>query len=235
LTPESRHRLRIPLTKQAKRADGGMSGRLVRRRAGRDLESRLWIRLLHSRVSDLWWRTSTGSPKVVRTGGPSGPLHDEWALSVRVQCDTPVRAVAFLDVDGIRWHARDWARRAECVAELRVSFLPHDWEHTDKVQISTAGGGIRVQVESGVVKVDPVGTTKLDVEPGTPGFTGVPMSILSVPDVGVALRILLVRSTDTKADRTRWRVRDEHVGSMGEFSFLSTGERAGQTPAAASR
>jgi len=82
--------------------------------------------------------------------------------------------------------------------------------------------GIRVRVESAVLKVDPVATTKLDVEPGTPGFTGVPISILSVPDVGVALGVLLVRSADTKADRTRWRVRDEHVGSLGEFSFLST-------------
>ena len=106
-------------------------------------------------------------------------------------------------------------------------------EHTDKVQISTADAGIRVRVESAVLEVDPVATTKLVVEPGTPGFTGVPISILSVPDVGVALGVLLVRSTDTKADRTRWRVRDEHVGSLGDFSFLSTGERAGQTPATA--
>src|SRR3954451_22791619 len=86
--------------------------------------------------------------KAVRTGGPSGPVHDEWALSVRVRCDAPARAVAFLDLDGIRWHARDWARRAEHVAELGVSLIPYDWEHTEKVQINTADGGIRVQVDS---------------------------------------------------------------------------------------
>ena len=167
--------------------------------------------------------------KVVRTGGPSGPLHDEWALSVRLNCDAPARAVAFLDHDGVRRHARDWARRAERVAELRVSFDPYEWEDTDKVQINTAAGGIRVQVESAALKADPVATTTVDVEPGMPVFTGVPIRILSIPDVGIALGVLLVRSTDTKADRTRWRVRDEHADSLGEFSFLSAGERAGQT------
>ncbi len=161
------------------------------------------------------------------TGGPSGPLHNEFTLSVRVQCDAPARAVAFLDVGGIRWHARDWARRAEHVAALTVSFFPDDWENTDRVQSSAADGGIRVQVDSAALKVDPVATTRLDVRPGTYGFTGVPMSILSVP--GVALGVLLIRSTDTKADRTRWRVRDEHVGALAEFSFLATSDRAGQT------
>ena len=167
--------------------------------------------------------------KVVRTGGPSGPLHVEWALSVRVKCDAPVRAVAFLDRAGVRRHARDWARRAERVVDLRVSFFPADWEHTDKVQINTAAGGIRVQVESAALKEDPVATTTLDVEPGMPGYTGVPIRILSISNADIALGVLLVRSTDTKADRTRWRVRDEHAGSLGEFSFLSTGERGGQT------
>jgi hypothetical protein len=167
-------------------------------------------------------------PKVVRTGGPSGPLHEEWGLAIRVQCDAPARGVAFLDLDGIRWHARDWARRAARIAELRVSFQPYDWEHTDEVQIITTAGGIRVGVESTALKVDPVGSTSVDVEVGTSGHTGVPMSILRVPDVGVSLGVLLVSSTDTRADRTRWRVRDEHVDGLGEFSFLAAGDRSGR-------
>jgi hypothetical protein len=173
--------------------------------------------------------------RAVRTGGISGPLHDEWALSLRVRCEAPARGVAFLDFDGVRRHARDWARLAERVADLRVSFVPVDWRHTDKVQINTAAGGIRVQVESAALKSDPVATTTLDVEPGMLGFTGVPIRIFSIADVGVALGVLLVRSTDTKADRTRWRVRDEHADGLGEFSFLSTGERGGQTQVIAGR
>ena len=104
-------------------------------------------------------------------------------------------------------------------------------EHTDKVQINTAAGGIRVQVESAALKDDPVAATTLNVEPGMTGHTGVPIRILGIPSAGVALGVLLVRSSDTKADRTRWRVRDDHVDSLGEFSFLSTGKRGGQTRA----
>ena len=165
---------------------------------------------------------------VVRTGGPSGPRHDEWSLSIRVRCDTPARGMAFLDVDGRRWHERDWARRAERTAELRVSFQPYDWHHSDMVQIITNGGGIQCGVESAALKLDPVASTRVDVEVGTSGLTGVPLSILGVQDVGASLGVLLLSSTDTKADRTRWRVRDEHIDSLGEFSFLATGGRSGR-------
>ena len=145
--------------------------------------------------------------KIVRTGGVSGPLHDEWAISVRLQCDVPFRGVAFADVEGIRWHARDWARRAERIAELDASYSPYDWGRSDVVQVIAAAGGIRVAVESATLKLDPVASTKVDVHSGSPGCTGVPMSILRIPALGISLGVLLVRSTDTRADRTRWRVR----------------------------
>jgi hypothetical protein len=95
------------------------------------------------------------------------------------------------------------------------------------VQISTAAGDIRVYVESAALKTDPAAMSTVDVEAGMSGYTGVPMSILRAPDVGVSVGVLLVRSTDTKADRTRWRVRDEHIGSLKDFSFLASGRRSG--------
>lgn len=173
--------------------------------------------------------------KPVRTGGPSGPVHLEWTLCVGVHCEVPVRAMAFLDVDGIRWHARDWARRAEPGAELEVSFFPEDWEHADNVQITAADGDISVQVDSAALRVDPVAASTLDVHAGTVGATGVPLSILRIPDAAIVLGILLIRSVDTRADPTRWRVRDEHVGGLGDFSFLATSQRAGRAVVSSER
>lgn len=166
--------------------------------------------------------------KAVRTGGPSGPLHDEWALTLRFECEMPLRAAAFMDSKTIRFYARDWARHSETVAELKVRFQPYDWERTNDVQI-VAGGGIRAAVESASLKTDPVAATTVDVAPGAVGFTGDPLTVLGIPDIGASLGVLLVRSTDTKGDRTRWRVRDEHAEDLGNFSFLSTGRRAGWT------
>lgn len=143
--------------------------------------------------------------------------------------------MAFLDVDSIRWHARDWAGRAKCGVELEVSFFPEGREHTHKVQITAADGGIGVQVDSAALKLDPVSASTLDVHAGTVGATGVPLSILRVPDAGAVLGVLLIRSTDTRADRTRWRVRDEHVGGLGDFSFLATSQRAGRVVVSSER
>lgn len=168
------------------------------------------------------------SSRVVRTGGASGPLHEEWAISVGVECDVPVRGVAFADIEGVRWHARDWARRAELVAQLDVSFAPYDSAHSDVVQVSAAAGGVRLSASSAALKSDPVATAMVDVEPGTPGWTGVPVGVLKVPAPGLSLGVLLVRSTDTRANLTRWRVRDEHTSGLGGFAFFATGQRSGR-------
>jgi hypothetical protein len=131
-----------------------------------------------------------------------------------------------MDSKTIRFYARDWARHSEPVAQLSVHFKPYDWEHTDDVQIM-AGGGIRAAVESASLKTDPVAATMVDVAPGAVGYTGDPLTVLRFPEIGASLGVLLVRSTDTKGDRTRWRVRDEHAGGLGDFSFLSAGRRSG--------
>ena len=164
--------------------------------------------------------------KAVRTGGISGPLHDEWALFVRFACEVPFRAAAFMDADGTRHYARDWARHPERVAELSVHFRPYDWDNNDDVQVMA--GGIRVAFESASLKTDPVATTTVDVTPGSSGYTGEPLTILTIPEVGASLGVLLVRSTDTKGDRTRWRLRHDHVDGLGEFSFLASGRRSGR-------
>lgn len=166
--------------------------------------------------------------KVVRTGGISGPVHDEWALSVRFACEEPFRAAAFVDADGTRLYSRDWARHAEAVAELNVHYAPHDWDNSDDVQVMA--GGIRVAFVSASLKTNPVTTTLVTVTPGSSGHTGEPMTILRISEVGASLGVLLVRSPDTKRDRTRWRLRDEHVDGLGDFSFLATGRRSGSAP-----
>jgi hypothetical protein len=167
--------------------------------------------------------------QAVRTGGPSGPLRDERVLTVRFDCEVPFRAAAFMDSKTIRFYARDWARHSEPVAELGVHFRPYDWDLTDDVQIMAAGR-IRAAVESASLKTDPVGATIVQVAPGDVGYTGDPLTVLTIPEIGASMGVLLVRSTDTKGDRTRWRVRDDHAGDLGDFSFLSTGRRSGWTP-----
>lgn len=163
--------------------------------------------------------------KVVRTGGPSGLLDNEWALSVRFACEMPFRAAAFLDSDGVRLYARDWARHPERVAELSVHFGPYDRTRSDDVQVMA--GGIRAAFESAALKADPVAATSVDVAVGASGYTGDPLTVLRIPEVGVSLGVLLVRSRDTKGDRTRWRLRDQHAQDLGDFSFLATGRRSG--------
>jgi len=173
-------------------------------------------------VEGVEWTSTT-----VRSGGISGPLHDEWELTVRFECVVPFRAVVFMDSKRIRSYARDWARHARPVAELSVKFTPYDWEHTDDVQIMAGGAGITAAFESASLKTDPVAATTVDVSPGAVGYTGDPLTVLRIPEVGASLGVLLIRSTDTKGDRTRWRVRDEHAGGLGDFSFLSAGRRSG--------
>jgi hypothetical protein len=145
---------------------------------------------------------------------------------VRFVSEVPFRAATFVDSDRTRLYSRDWARHSEPAAELSVHFAPYDWDNNnDDVQVMA--GGIRAAFESASLKIDPVATTHVDVTPGSSGYTGEPLTILMIPEVGASLSVLLVRSTDTKGDRTRWRLRDEHADGLGDFSFLATGRRSG--------
>ncbi|MFD7161013.1 hypothetical protein ACFV9C_40965 [Kribbella sp. NPDC059898] len=164
--------------------------------------------------------------KVVRTGGPSGLLHDEWSLSIRFACDLPFRAAAFLDSDGVRQYARDWARHAEQIATLNVTFNPYDWLRSDEVQLTA--GGIRATFESAALKTNPISATTVHIATGASSHTGVPLTVLTIPEAGASLAVLPVRSTDTKGNRTRWRLRDKHTQALGNFAFLTTGHRSGQ-------
>jgi hypothetical protein len=116
------------------------------------------------------------------------------------------------------------------VVHLGIVFSPCDWAHSDVVQVNAADGGIRLNVTSSALKSDPVAATALHVEPGVSGWTGVPVRLLTVPRIELVLGVLLVCSTDTRTDRTRWRVRAELIPGLGEFTFLATGQRSGQHP-----
>jgi hypothetical protein len=172
-------------------------------------------------VEGVEWTSTT-----VRTGGPSGLLHDEWALTVRFECVVPFRAAAFMDSKTIRFYARDWARHSEPVAQLSVHFKPSTGS-TRTTSRSSRAAESGQQPNSASLKTDPVAATMVDVAPGAVGYTGDPLTVLRVPEIGASLGVLLVRSTDTKGDRTRWRVRDERAGGLGDFSFLSAGRRSG--------
>jgi hypothetical protein len=128
----------------------------------------------------------------------------------------------------MRFFARDWARRSEPVAELRVRFTPYDWDTSSVVQV--VASGIRTTFTSDTLKTDPVGATTVHVTTGSLGHTGDPLTVLTIAAVSASLGVILVRSTDTKGDRARWRVRDEHTGDLGDFRFLATGTRVGEVP-----
>ena len=147
---------------------------------------------------------------------------------MRFVCEVPFRAAALIDSEKMRFYARDWARHSQPVAELSVHFKPYDWDHTDDVQVMA--GGIRTAFKSASVKADPVAATTLGVATRSLGYTGDPLTVLRIPEVDASLGVLLVRSTDTKGDRTRWRLRDEHVEGLRDFSFLSGGRRSGWAP-----
>ena len=167
----------------------------------------------------------TWTPTTVRTGGIPGPLHQEWRLLVRLACELPARAVVYLDAGGVRRHSRRWGRRAERAMELEVGFMPWDWGTSDDVRVSADEV---VEVESAELKHDPVAATVMGVASGSVGSTGVPMTILTIPSVGVELGVLAVASTETTANRTSWRVRDEYVTGLGEFDFLAVGRTRGK-------
>lgn len=168
------------------------------------------------------------TPKSVRTGGPSGPLHEEWALAVRFGCQQPFRGAAYIDSEKMRFYSRDWARRAERAAVLNVQFQPYGWDTSSDVQV--VAGGVRVAVESAPLKADPVAATVLALKAGDEGYTGEPLTVLRIPPLGAAVGVVLVRSTDTRGDRTRWRVRGTHVDGLGGYEFLASGRRSGWTP-----
>lgn len=109
--------------------------------------------------------------------------------------------------------------------ELEVGFMPWDWGTSDDVRVSADEV---VEVESAELKHDPVAATVMGVASGSVGSTGVPMTILTIPSVGVELGVLAVASTETTANRTSWRVRDEYVTGLGEFDFLAVGRTRGK-------
>lgn len=173
-------------------------------------------------VADAIW-----TPKTVRTRGVSGPLHQEWRLLVRFECKVPSRALVYLDSEGVRRHSRRWARRASTLMDLEIVFMPWDWENSDVVTISAEE---TVQVESAELKEDPVAATVVEVAEGSAGSTAAPMTVLTIPSVGVELGILAVVSTNTRANRTSWRVREEYAEGLGDFDFFASGRTRGELP-----
>ena len=111
--------------------------------------------------------------------------------------------------------------------DLEIVFIPWDWENSDVVTISAEE---TVRVESAELKEDPVASTVVEVARGSVGSTAVPMTVLTIPSVGVGLGILAVVSTDTRANRTSWRVREECTDDLGDFAFLASGRARGELP-----
>lgn len=110
--------------------------------------------------------------------------------------------------------------------ELEVGFMAWDWDTSDIVRVSADEA---LEVESAELKQDPVAATVMGVAPGSVGSTGVPMTIMTIPSVGVELGVLAVASTETTANRTSWRARDEYVTGLGEFDFLAVGRMRGES------
>ncbi len=167
------------------------------------------------------------TPKVVRTGGISGPLHDEWRLGVRLESEVPFRALAYLDFAGARRYSTRWGHRSGTSIELDVVFMPWDWEASDEVLIRAEEA---VRVQSRELKNDPVAATEVRIAKGRSGSTAVPLTVLAIPSVGVEVGVLAVAATETRARHAAWRVRDEHANGLGSFALLATTRSRGEVP-----
>lgn len=174
-------------------------------------------------VSGITW-----SARQKRTRIPPAPLHDEWTVRVRLGCETEfLMAVVLWDVAaGLGRFNRGWSNTRGIGARVDVGFRPSAWDTTDDVDILT-GSTLRAHVSSAAVKLDPRSATTIDVAADDAISTGVPHRLLHIPEVGVAIDVFLVRSSDTVKSHGRWRLRSPDADVPDAYDFLRTGQVCG--------
>jgi hypothetical protein len=165
--------------------------------------------------------------KPVRTGGPSGPVHQEWRLEIGLKCDAePIRLAAML-IDrhaGELHHVRP-SPDAVMEATYRLDFFPYDWNDDDGVQVNAMGS--RVAVHSRELTREPNLSVRPLVEVGATFTTGVVSDLVDLASTGWVAQVALFAQSDTKKDRTRWHVRTGQGDDAGVYGFLWSGLRSG--------
>ena len=166
-------------------------------------------------------------PKAVRTGGISGPLHQEWTLEIGLRCEEqPVRLAAMLlnREAGQLQHVRA-SPDAGNDATYRIHFFPYDWHNSDDVQVNVEG--TLLAVESHALTREPNMSARLLVEVGDRLTTGAVVDVVSLADSGWVAQVALLAQSDTKKDRTRWHIRCPGQDQAGIYEFLWSGRRTG--------
>jgi hypothetical protein len=166
-------------------------------------------------------------PKQVRTGGVSGPVHQEWRLEVAFNCDAePLRMAAML----VNWeagalhHVRP-SPAAEHEATYRINFFPYDWSSAEDVQINAMGS--RIAVHCPELTREPNVFARPLVEVGQTTATGAILDLVDLAATGWVAQVALFAKSDTKKDRTRWRLQCPGDEEQGSYDFLWSGRRSG--------
>jgi hypothetical protein len=167
------------------------------------------------------------SSKIVRTGGVSGPLHEEW--SVRFTLSSPegrVRAAVWVETAERRLFDKGLLRKATSQLDFAISLRPWDWETSDAMWMGTAHP-TGVYVDDPALKADPRSALTVAAR-GTALSTGRPVSLLHHTASDTTLGIVVVRSSDTRTDRTRWRLKQPAYGALLDHTYLNSGRAAGE-------
>ncbi|MCE1174549.1 MAG: hypothetical protein LWW77_08090 [Propionibacteriales bacterium] len=168
--------------------------------------------------------------KTVRSGGVSGPLHEEWSVRFTLSSlEAPVRAAVYVETAGRRFFDKESLRRSTQRLDLAISLRPWDWAASDAIWIGT-GHPTGVHVEDPALKADPRSALTV-ADSGIALSTGRPIALLHHPASDTTLGIVVVRSSDTRADRTRWRLKEPARGRLHDHTYLNSGRAAGESPA----
>ncbi len=163
----------------------------------------------------------------VRSGGVSGPLHDEWTVRICARSkDEPVRAAIYLESGAVRYYDKSKFRKASDCLEIEVKFQPWNWASSDYFSI----GGWGVRVEDPALHGDLPAAITMAIGPGEVIRTGTPTPILRHDRSRTTLGLVVVCSADTAVDRMRWRLKPRFAPDLASHSYLQVGSFSGQEP-----
>lgn len=156
----------------------------------------------------------------VRSGGIRGALHAEWTLTVVfTSLLRRVRVAVFTDAGGVRVSDKDQLRHATHTFQVHewLRPLPPSPSIAEALTDSTERTNIRDAVTVLVRKGDELTTAR-------------PIVIATDSRRSSSLGIVAVCSTDTHADRMRWRVKTPVAGPLTGHTYLNSGRFAMREP-----
>ena len=172
--------------------------------------------------------SATWIEKTVTTDPPRLIPHTEYALSFQVECEEPLLLVCMFSEGGRGIFSKDWRSKARSEYQLRLSFLPVDWRHSDAAQVNF--DGMTFNVEHAAFKNDPRPFVSTDFLNDTTALSSGTIVTLASIRAGspIECQLIAIAKTETDAKRGRWSVKPALAADLpANLHFLMNGKASG--------